>query len=61
MATVKEQAIRIQKVSAQLELGKPTPQIALNNHQTAQGCNIGKTIAYNFSKAGWSWGCVCND
>ena len=58
MATVKKQAIRIQKVSAQLELGKPTPQIALNNHQTAQGCNIGKTIAYNFSKAGWSWGCV---
>jgi hypothetical protein len=32
VATVKEQAARIQKVSAQLELSKPTAQTALNNH-----------------------------
>jgi hypothetical protein len=31
MATVKEQAAQIQKVSAQLELSKPAPQTALNN------------------------------
>jgi hypothetical protein len=31
-ATVKEQAAQIQKVSAQLELDKPAPQIVLNNH-----------------------------
>jgi hypothetical protein len=31
-ATVKEQASQIQKVSAQLELSKPEPQTALNNH-----------------------------
>jgi len=31
-ATVKEQAAQIQKVSAQLELSKPAPQTALNNH-----------------------------
>jgi uncharacterized coiled-coil protein SlyX len=28
---LKEQAVQIQKVSAQLELNKPTPQTALNN------------------------------
>jgi Chaperone of endosialidase len=32
VATVKEQASQIQKVSAQLELGKPTAQTVLNNH-----------------------------
>jgi hypothetical protein len=30
-ATVKEQALRIQKVSAQIELNKPAPRTALNN------------------------------
>jgi trimeric autotransporter adhesin len=30
-ATVKEQAAQIQKVSAQLEAGKPTPQVVVNN------------------------------
>jgi hypothetical protein len=30
-ATVKEQAAQIQKVSAQLELSKPTPQTVLND------------------------------
>jgi trimeric autotransporter adhesin len=32
MATVKEQAAQIQKVSAQLELSKTAPQTVLNNH-----------------------------
>jgi hypothetical protein len=32
IATVKEQAARIQKVSAQLEMSKPAPQTVLNNH-----------------------------
>jgi len=32
IATVKEQAAQIQKVSAQLELNKPAPQTVLNNH-----------------------------
>jgi trimeric autotransporter adhesin len=32
MATVKEQARQIQKVSAQLELNKPAPQTVLNDH-----------------------------
>jgi hypothetical protein len=32
VATVKEQASQIQKVSAQLELSKPAPQTVLNNH-----------------------------
>ena len=31
IATVKEQAARIQEVSAQLEVSKPAPQTALNN------------------------------
>jgi hypothetical protein len=31
VATVKEQAAQIQKVSAQLEVNKPAPQIVLNN------------------------------
>jgi predicted RNase H-like nuclease (RuvC/YqgF family) len=30
-ATVKEQAAQIQKVSAQVELGKPEPRTVLNN------------------------------
>jgi precorrin-4 methylase len=30
-ATVKEQAAQIQKVSAQLEANKPTPQVVLSN------------------------------
>jgi len=30
-ATVKEQAAQIQKVSAQLEASKPTPQVVNNN------------------------------
>ena len=32
VATVKEQASQIQKVSAQMELSKPEPQTVLNNH-----------------------------
>ncbi len=32
-ATVKEQAAQIQKVSAQVELSKPTPRTVLNNNQ----------------------------
>jgi hypothetical protein len=32
VATVKEQASQIQKVSAQLELSKPEPQTVWNNH-----------------------------
>jgi hypothetical protein len=31
VATVKEQAAQIQKVSAQFELSKPAPQTVLNN------------------------------
>jgi hypothetical protein len=31
IATVKEQAAQIQKVSAQLEASKPAPQVVLNN------------------------------
>jgi hypothetical protein len=31
IATVKEQAAQIQKVSAQLEASKPAPQVAQNN------------------------------
>jgi hypothetical protein len=31
VATVKEQAAQIQKVSAQLEVSKPAPQIVVNN------------------------------
>ena len=31
MATVKEQAAQIQKVSAELEVSKPAPQTVLNN------------------------------
>ena len=31
IATVKEQAAQIQKVSAQLEASKPTPHVATNN------------------------------
>jgi hypothetical protein len=31
VATVKEQAAQIQKVSAQLELNKPAPQVVNNN------------------------------
>jgi septal ring factor EnvC (AmiA/AmiB activator) len=30
-ASLKEQALQIQKVSAQLEVSKPTPQMVLNN------------------------------
>jgi hypothetical protein len=30
-ATLKEQAAQIQKVSAQLEINKPTPKVVLNN------------------------------
>ena len=30
-ATVKKQAAQIQKVSAQLEVGRPPPQVVLNN------------------------------
>ena len=32
IATVKEQASQIQKVSAQIEVTKPAPQTVLNNH-----------------------------
>ena len=32
VATMKEQASQIQKVSAHLELNKPAPQTVLNNH-----------------------------
>jgi hypothetical protein len=31
VATVKEQAAQIQRVSAQLETSKPAPQVVLNN------------------------------
>jgi hypothetical protein len=31
VATVKEQAAQIQKVSAQLEASKPAPQVVLND------------------------------
>jgi uncharacterized coiled-coil protein SlyX len=31
-ASLKEQAAQIQKVSAQLELNKPAPQLVANNH-----------------------------
>jgi len=33
-ATVKEQAAQIQKVSAQLEANKPTPQVVSNDQRT---------------------------
>jgi hypothetical protein len=31
IARLKEQAAQIQKVSAQVEMGKPAPQVVLNN------------------------------
>jgi hypothetical protein len=39
VATVKEQASQIQKVSAQLELNKPAPQTVVNSRKGAKPVN----------------------
>jgi hypothetical protein len=47
-AQLKEQASQMQKVNAQLEVGKAAPTVVADIQQDFQD---------NLSEAGWSWGC----